>query len=209
MKGQWEAAYALGLRPNRALSLVVIPQAMRVMIPPLTSQYLNVLKNSSFGAAIAFPELVSVFVGSALTNTGQAIEIIAITLGDLPCPRAGRLRLHELVQRQDAAGDAMTAASTLGVMPVRASLLRRLRADYFSTPLNALVSLVCIAAIVAMAVPILRWAVWNADLAGTTRADCTSGGACWVFVKARFGQFMYGFYPPAERWRVNLAARAG
>lgn len=80
VKGQWEAAYALGLRPNRALSLVVIPQALRVMVPPLTSQYLNVLKNSSFGAAIAFPELVSVFVGSALTNTGQAIEIIAITL---------------------------------------------------------------------------------------------------------------------------------
>lgn len=80
VKGQWEAAYALGLRPGRVLSLVVIPQAMRVMVPPLTSQYLNVLKNSSFGAAIAFPELVSVFVGSALTNTGQAIEIIAITL---------------------------------------------------------------------------------------------------------------------------------
>jgi general L-amino acid transport system permease protein len=80
VKGQWEASYALGLRPNRTLSLVVIPQALRVMIPPLTSQYLNVLKNSSFGAAIAFPELVSVFVGSALTNTGQAIEIIAITL---------------------------------------------------------------------------------------------------------------------------------
>lgn len=79
-KGQWEAAYALGLRPNRTLNLVVIPQAMRVMIPPMTSQYLNVLKNSSFGAAIAYPELVSVFVGSALNNTGQAIEIIAITL---------------------------------------------------------------------------------------------------------------------------------
>ncbi|MBN8937982.1 MAG: ABC transporter permease subunit [Rhizobiales bacterium] len=80
VKGQWEAAYALGLRSNRALNLVVIPQAMRVMIPPMTSQYLNVLKNSSFGAAIAYPDLVSVFVGSALNNTGQAIEIIAITL---------------------------------------------------------------------------------------------------------------------------------
>lgn len=96
----------------------------------------------------------------------------------------------------------MTAAA----MPSRPSLVRRLRADYFSTPLNALVSLVCIAAIVAMAVPLLRWAVVNADFAGSTRADCTSGGACWVFVKARFGQFMYGFYPPAERWRVNLSA---
>src|SRR5882724_2665922 len=80
-KGQIEAAGAVGLRPNQVLRLVVIPQALRVMIPPMTSQYLNVLKNSSFGAAIAYPELVSVFMGSALNNTGQAIEIIAITLG--------------------------------------------------------------------------------------------------------------------------------
>jgi general L-amino acid transport system permease protein len=79
-KGQREAAAAVGLRPGYILRLVVIPQALRVMIPPMTSQYLNVLKNSSFGAAIAFPELVSVFMGSALNNTGQAIEIIAITL---------------------------------------------------------------------------------------------------------------------------------
>jgi general L-amino acid transport system permease protein len=79
--GQLEAAAAVGLRPSQTLRLVVIPQALRVMIPPMTSQYLNVLKNSSFGAAIAYPELVSVFMGSALNNTGQAIEIIAITLG--------------------------------------------------------------------------------------------------------------------------------
>lgn len=79
-KGQLEAAAAVGLRGGQILRLVVIPQALRVMIPPMTSQYLNVLKNSSFGAAIAYPELVSVFMGSALNNTGQAIEIIAITL---------------------------------------------------------------------------------------------------------------------------------
>jgi general L-amino acid transport system permease protein len=79
-KGQIEAAGAVGLRPNQVLRLVVIPQALRVIIPPMTSQYLNVLKNSSFGAAIAYPELVSGFMGSALNNTGQAIEIIAITL---------------------------------------------------------------------------------------------------------------------------------
>jgi general L-amino acid transport system permease protein len=80
-KGQIEAAGAVGLRKPQILRLVVIPQALRVIIPPMTSQYLNVLKNSSFGAAIAYPELVSVFMGSALNNTGQAIEIIAITLG--------------------------------------------------------------------------------------------------------------------------------
>jgi len=79
-KGQVEAARALGLGPGQVLRLVVIPQALRVMVPPLTSQYLNVLKNSSLGAAIGFPELMNVFVGSALNITGQAVEIIAITL---------------------------------------------------------------------------------------------------------------------------------
>ena len=79
-RGQREAAAALGLRPAQILWLVVLPQAMRIMIPPMTSQYLNILKNSSFGAAIAYPELVSVFMGSALNNTGQAIEIIAMVL---------------------------------------------------------------------------------------------------------------------------------
>lgn len=79
-RGQREAAAALGLRPGQTLWLVVLPQAMRIMIPPMTSQYLNILKNSSFGAAIAYPELVSVFMGSALNNTGQAIEIIAMVL---------------------------------------------------------------------------------------------------------------------------------
>ncbi len=79
-RGQTEAASALGLRPGPIMRLVTIPQAMRVMIPPMTNQYLNVLKNSSFGAAIAYPDIVSLFMGSALNNTGQAIEIIAMTL---------------------------------------------------------------------------------------------------------------------------------
>lgn len=78
--GQIDAARAIGLTHGQVLRLVVIPQALRVMIPPLTSQYLNVLKNSSLGAAIGYPELMNVFVGSALNITGQAVEIIAITL---------------------------------------------------------------------------------------------------------------------------------
>jgi len=79
-QGQIDAARALGLGQGRIIRLVVIPQAMPVIIPPLTSQYLNILKNSSFGAAIAYPEIVAIFMGSALVATGQAIEIIAITL---------------------------------------------------------------------------------------------------------------------------------
>ncbi len=79
-RGQIDAARALGLSPGRIIRLVMIPQAMPVIIPPTTSQYLNLVKNSSFGAAIAYPEVVAVFMGSALVSTGQAIEIIAITL---------------------------------------------------------------------------------------------------------------------------------
>ena len=78
--GQRQAAAALGLRRGDILRLIVIPQALRVIVPPLTSQYLNLLKNSSFAAAIAYPDIISVFVGSTLNQTGQAIEIIAITL---------------------------------------------------------------------------------------------------------------------------------
>lgn len=78
--GQTEAAYSLGLRPGQALRLVIIPQALRVIIPPLTSQYLNLTKNSSLAAAIAYPDLVSVFAGTVLNQTGQAIEVIAITM---------------------------------------------------------------------------------------------------------------------------------
>jgi len=78
--GQTEAARALGLRNGPTLRLVVIPQALRVIIPPLTSQYLNLTKNSSLAAAIAYPELVSVFAGTVLNQTGQAVEVIGITM---------------------------------------------------------------------------------------------------------------------------------
>lgn len=79
--GQTEAARALGLRANPILRLVIIPQALRVIIPPLTSQYLNLTKNSSLAAAIAYPDIVLVFAGTTLMQTGQAVEIIAITMG--------------------------------------------------------------------------------------------------------------------------------
>jgi general L-amino acid transport system permease protein len=79
-RGQTEAAYSLGLRPGQALRLVVIPQALRVIIPPLTSQYLNLTKNSSLAVAIGYPDLFAVFAGTTLNQTGQAIEVIAITM---------------------------------------------------------------------------------------------------------------------------------
>ena len=78
--GQTEAASALGLRRWQLLRLVVIPQAMRVIIPPLSSQYMNLIKNSSLATAIGYPDLVSVFAGTTLNQTGQAVEIIFMTM---------------------------------------------------------------------------------------------------------------------------------
>ncbi|MDP2621009.1 MAG: amino acid ABC transporter permease [Hyphomicrobiales bacterium] len=78
--GQTEAAHALGLRGMPTLRLVIIPQAMRVIIPPLTNQYLNLTKNSSLAVAIAYPDLVSVFAGTTLNQTGQAVEVLLITM---------------------------------------------------------------------------------------------------------------------------------
>lgn len=79
-RGQTEAAYSLGLKPGPTLRLIVVPQAMRVIIPPLTSQYLNLTKNSSLAVAIGYPDLVQVFTGTVLNQTGQAVEVVAITM---------------------------------------------------------------------------------------------------------------------------------
>jgi general L-amino acid transport system permease protein len=79
-RGQTEAAYSLGFRSGPTLRLIVVPQAMRVIIPPLTSQYLNLLKNSSLAVAIGYPDLVQVFTGTVLNQTGQAVEVVAITM---------------------------------------------------------------------------------------------------------------------------------
>ena len=79
-KGQKEAAASVGLTPNQILKLVVMPQALRIIIPPTTNQYLNLTKNSSLAAAIAYPDLVLVFAGTALMQTGRAIEIVSITM---------------------------------------------------------------------------------------------------------------------------------
>ena len=76
-----EAGASLGLTRGQTLRQIIIPQAMRVILPPLTNQYLNLTKNSSLAVAIGYPDLFSVFAGTALSQTGQAVEIIALTMG--------------------------------------------------------------------------------------------------------------------------------
>jgi len=89
----------------------------------------------------------------------------------------------------------MTAARTLHL----------LREKLFATPLDIAITIIVALLLWRILVPLIEWMFVDATFSGTTRADCTSAGACWVFVRARFGQFMYGLYPSAERWRVDLA----
>ncbi len=79
-KGQIEAGRTLGLSPFNILRFIIIPNAMRVIIPPLTNQYLTLTKNSSLAAAIAYPDIVLVFAGTALNQTGQAVEILLMVM---------------------------------------------------------------------------------------------------------------------------------
>ena len=79
--GQTEAALALGFTRGQTMRLIIIPQAMRVIIPPLTSQYLNLAKNSSLATAVGYPDIVAVFMGTTLNQTGQAVEITMMTMG--------------------------------------------------------------------------------------------------------------------------------
>lgn len=86
------------------------------------------------------------------------------------------------------------------------SAVRLWRARLFNDPFTGAVTLVIAALIVLIGWPLLRWSLFDATFSGTTRNDCVAGGACWVFVRARFGQFMYGLYPLDQRWRIDLLA---
>jgi general L-amino acid transport system permease protein len=103
-RGQGEAAAALGLSRAKTLRLVTIPQAMRVIVPPLTSQYLNVTKNSSLAVLIGYPDLVHVFMGTVLNQTNQAVEVVAITMAVYLTLSLGLAALMNAYNRRAAPG---------------------------------------------------------------------------------------------------------
>jgi general L-amino acid transport system permease protein len=94
---------------------------------------------------------------------------------------------------------------TLRPPVTQVGLLAWFRQNLFSSPFNTILTLFCLWLLYQTVPPLVNWAILDANFAGTSREDCVGGGACWVFVKARFGQFIYGFYPVSERWRVNTA----
>ena len=82
--------------------------------------------------------------------------------------------------------------------------LQTLRQRLFATPVDIAVSFLCVYVVWRISLPLVDWLLVEANWRGTSREDCTSAGACWVFIRARFAQFMYGQYPVPKRWRVDL-----
>ena len=98
----------MGCGPRQVLSKVILPQALRVMVPPTTSQYLNIIKSSSLGAAVAYPELFQIFAGTAMMQSNREIESIALLMGDVPVDQSRRFGVHELVQPPRRVGGPMS-----------------------------------------------------------------------------------------------------
>ena len=124
-KGQREAALSLGLRPRQVLSKIILPQALRVMVPPITSQYLNIIKSSSLGAAVAYPELYQIFAGTAMMQSNREIEIDRPPDGSVPLHQSHRLGIHELVQSPRRAGGTMSDVVAGHRQPIQGGLLPR------------------------------------------------------------------------------------
>ena len=220
-KGQTEAAYSLGLRPGPTLRLVVIPQAMRVIIPPLTSQYLNLTKNSSLAVAIGYPDLVQIFAGTVLNQTGQAVEVDRHHHGGLSHHQPRHVGADESLQPPHGAGGALSDIATMtdaklmeGPAFVRtkpfaplppplteAGAIGWLRENLFSSALNIVLTIVCALLIVWIVPPLVKFLLIDAVWDGSSRADCLPRpdrpevGACWAFVIDRINFFTYGFYP--------------
>ena len=215
-KGQMEAGSSLGLQRGSMLRLIVMPQAMRVILPPLTNQYLNLTKNSSLAVAIGYPDLVSVFAGTTLSQTGQAIEIIAHHHGRLSPDLAGHQRDHELLRLADRPEHGrmsdITASSFVrqDLVPERAAPVKTtgfvgfLRTRLFNSPTNILLTIVSVLLLWFVVVPAIKFLLVDAVWSGKDRNACLAEnaghtvGACWPFVQAKF--------TPVHLW---LLSRAG
>ncbi len=218
--GQSEAAHALGLRHGTTLRLVIIPQALRVIIPPVASAYLSLTKNSSLGIAIGYPDIVATG-GTVLNQSGQAIEVVLHLDGCVSIAQPAHVGLHELVQCPDETGGAighghasfralpLSAAKTRRSLPAPASetgIQGWMIKNLFSSPFHSVLTIIFGAFALWLIWGVVDWMVVRASWTGVDRTACIqeNAGQCWPLVAAKFPQWIYGFFPIEERWRVNL-----
>ncbi|MEO3430553.1 ABC transporter permease subunit [Pelagibius sp. CAU 1746] len=210
-RGQREAAASLGMKPPGILAQIILPQALRVIVPPTTSWYLNTVKNSSLAVAIGYPDLVSV-TNTAINQTGQAIEGIAIIMSVYLSLSLGISALMNWYNKRIAL-QGLSQSDPGGSLPVPETfdllspggLLAWSRANLFSTWYNSLLTVFGAALVVFCAVPLIDWAVLSSVVVGGPE-DCRAAeGACWAFVVEKHRFILFGTYPFEEQWRPFLA----
>ena len=205
------------------MRLVVIPQAMRLITPPLTSQYLNIVKNSSLAVFIGYPDLVQIFAGTVLNQTQAAVQVMAITMGVyLVISLAVAFALNAYNARHGAEGALTLADASLAYVrtapepTLPAPIFSRgafawTRDNLFSSWTSGALTLILLLLCLWLIPPLIEWAtvraVWSAPDGALCRAH--QDGACWAFIAQKIDYFRYGSYPQRERWRVDLTEAIG
>lgn len=209
--GQREAAVALGLAPGETMSRIILPQAVRIAIPPMTSWHLNTVKNSSLGVAIGYPEFVSV-VDTVISQTGQAIEgvgLIVVTFLSLSlllafaADRYARSFGWSLTEQTGRQADAQATERLPLFVP--SSWLGWAHRNLFSSAAQSLLTLVALLVTAVVAWKTVSWLVVDATFAGGAPACRVDTGACWPFLKENAGLILFGTYPESEQWRAIIA----
>ncbi len=204
---QREAAVSLGFTGGQTLRLVILPQSLRIIVPPLVSEYLNLVKNSSLAVAIGYPDIVWA-ANTIMNQTGQAIEGVLILTGVyLTLSLLTSFVINTLNARARKVAAAGVAQRSASAVKGTGSLPRRLFVQAFGSPSRAVTSVVLIAVMSWAAWHLTDWGVARAVWAGTG-ADCRApgAGACWAFVAEKWRFFLFGLYPYEEHWRAALAS---
>lgn len=210
--GQREAARALGLSPAQTMGRIVLPQALRVAIPPMTSWHLNTIKNSSLGVAIGYPEFVSV-VDTVISQTGQAIEGVGLIVATFLLLSLSLYFVTGRYARRlgwSVAGQPGRSAEAprLEPFPLRrmADWPAWMRRNLFGGGGQSVLTL-AIFVLAALAIGKgLSWLLLDATFAGGAIECRLASGACWPFLRENARLILFGTYPEAEQWRAAAAA---
>ncbi len=200
--GQREAAAALGLSEGRTTWHITLPQAMRAIVPPMTSWHLNTVKNSSLAIAVGYPDLVSV-VDTIINQTGQAVEGVLIIVGayltvNLAISAALAAYNRRLVGRGMApAGRLPSPAHALGG-------LRSLRSRLLASRASAITTLLLGVVLAAGLWFAVDWLFLSAVISGSASECRAASGACWPFIADNWRRILFGTYPRGEHWRGGM-----
>jgi len=204
---QKEAAQSLGFTGGQTLRLVILPQSLRIIVPPLVSEYLSLVKNSSLAVAIGYPDIVWA-ANTVMNQTGQAIEGVLILTGVyLTLSLLTSFVLNTMNARGRRVSAAGVAQRAGGAIPGHGTWLNRFLAAGFGSPVRAVTSALLIAISVWAIWGMVNWAIIHAVWSGTGQ-DCRApgAGACWAFVAEKWRFFLFGLYPFEEHWRPALAS---